>query len=97
VILPRAKHFDLPKLYPWMLTQTSEKNPPAWQVSFNQAGMPLKIEPNAKSVRAPELSYVRKSPVDYGSLTRGVVGGRGENAHLTESGMRLMLLLIYPN
>lgn len=97
VVLPRSKHFDLPKLYPWMLTQAAEKNPPAWQVSFNQAGMPLKIEPSAKSVRAPELSYVKKGPVDYGSLTRGVVGGHGENARLTESGMRLMLLLIYPN
>ena len=97
VILPRAKHFDLPKLYPWMLTESAEKNPPAWQVSFNQAGMPLKIEPSAKSVRAPELSYIKKSPVDYSALTRGAVGGHGENAHLTESGMRLMLLLIYPN
>ena len=97
VILPRSKHFDLPKLYPWMLTQPAEKNPRAWQVSFNQAGMPLKIEPSEKSVSMPELSYVKKSPVDYSALTRDIVGGHGDNAHLTPNGIGLMTLLIYPN
>lgn len=95
VILPNAQHFELRKLYPWMVSGGTSAD--SWEVSFNRAGVPLKIEPAQHAVTLPELSYVKRGPVEYSYLTRGVVGGKGEKAALTESGMRLMRLLVYPD
>jgi hypothetical protein len=48
-------------------------------------------------VTQPELSYVKKSSVDYSHLTRDIVSGHGANAHLTDYGKQLMRLLIWPD
>ncbi len=97
VTLPKSSHFELPRLYPWMLAGSRENEKSSWDVSFARSGLPLKIEPSDKHVTQPELSYVKKNSVDYSYLTRGDIGGRGSNAHLTESGRRLMRLLIWPD
>ena len=97
VTIPASKHFDLLKFYPWLLAQKAEGAPVAWEVSFNRAGVPLKIAPSTTRVSEPQLSYVKKSSVDPGNLTRDQVAGRGESAHLTDSGKRLMRLLIFPD
>jgi murein DD-endopeptidase MepM/ murein hydrolase activator NlpD len=97
VTLPKSQHFELPKLYPWMLTRGTRNSKSAWEVSFASSGLPLKIEPSDKSVTQPEVSYVKKSSIDYSYLTRDEISGRGGNAHLSESGRRLMRLLIYPD
>ncbi len=96
VTLPKSSHFELPRLYPWMLAggRRSEKS---WEVSFARSGLPLKIEPSAKYVTQPELSYVKTSPLDYSYLTRDEISGRGQGAHLAEYGRRLMRLLIWPD
>jgi murein DD-endopeptidase MepM/ murein hydrolase activator NlpD len=96
VTLPASPNFDLAQRYPWMLRKQPESKPPAWEVSFNRAGVPLAIEAKAAPVAAPVLSFVKKRPGDYSSMTRGVVGGSGEKARLTESGERLMRLLVWP-
>jgi murein DD-endopeptidase MepM/ murein hydrolase activator NlpD len=97
VTIPASRHFDLLKFYPWLLAQKTEGAPVSWEVSFNRAGVPLKIEPGAKPVSKPQLSYVKKSSVDPSYLTRDQVTGRGESAHLTDSGKQLMRLLIFPD
>src|SRR6266446_3395842 len=97
VTLPKSRHFELPKLYPWMLAGGSRSEKSSWEVSFARSGLPLKIEPSAKHVTQPELSYVKTSPVDYSYLTRDEISGRGQGAHLTEYGRRLMQLLIWPD
>lgn len=97
VTLPKSSHFELPRLYPWMLAGSRENEKSSWDISFARSGLPLKIEPSDKHVTQPELSYVKKNSVDYSYLTRGDIGGRGSNAHLTESGRRLMQLLIWPD
>jgi murein DD-endopeptidase MepM/ murein hydrolase activator NlpD len=96
VLLPDSRHFDLRRFYPWMLAQKSAAKPVSWEVSFNRAGVPLKIEPSVKQVGGPELSYLKKGN-DPGYLTRGQIAGRGEGAHLTEKGRRNLGLLVYPN
>ena len=96
VTFPKSSHFDLPKLYPWMLSGGSETKA-SWEVSFTRAGLPLKIEPSSKKVKQPEVTYVKKSPIDSIHLTHGDVAGRGSNAHLTGSGLIFMKLLIYPD
>ena len=97
VTLPKSSHFELPRLYPWMLAGGSRSEKSSWEVSFARSGLPLKIEPSAKHVTQPELSYVKTSPVDYSHLTRDEISGRGQGAHLTAYGRRLMQLLIWPD
>ncbi|HEY2615684.1 MAG TPA: M23 family metallopeptidase [Chthoniobacterales bacterium] len=96
VLLPVSKHFDLPRFYPWMVARKTGETPASWEVSFNCAGVPLKIEAGARPVSEPELSDMKKSAVDAAYLTRDQVAGRGESAHLTDKGKKLMELLIYP-
>ncbi|CAN5145825.1 hypothetical protein BH20VER2_BH20VER2_10790 [soil metagenome] len=97
VVLPASPNFDLIKRYPWLLRDSSSTTAPAWEVSFNGGGVPLKVEPHAQPVQTPTLSYVRKRPGPYAGHTRGVVTGAGANSRLSESGLRLMRLLIWPD
>jgi len=97
VLFPDSTHFDLRKFYPWMLAQKNTEKPVSWEVSFNRAGVPLKIEPSGKHVGEPELSYLKKSGIDPSYQTRGQIAGRGEGAHLTGKGKQFMRLLICPD
>ena len=80
-----------------MLRQKPEGEAASWEVSFNRAGVPLKIQPNAKPVSEPELSYMKPSGVDGGTLTMDRISGRGANAHLTEKGRQFMRLFVFPD
>jgi murein DD-endopeptidase MepM/ murein hydrolase activator NlpD len=97
VTVPKARHFELPKLYSWMVTTGSRNEKSSWEVSFAPSGVPLRIESSDKSVMQPELSYVKKSSVDYSHLTRDIISGHGTSAHLTDYGKQLMRLLIWPD
>jgi len=97
VLLPNSPHFDLLSSYPWMLSQKNAGTPVSWEVSFNRAGVPLKIAPGGKEARGPQLSYLKPSEVETSSLTRGQISGRGPTAHLTEKGKNFARLLIYPD
>ena len=97
VLLPKSPHFELPKLYPWMVRANEDVDPASWEVSFARTGLPLKIEPSAKTVTEPELTYIKKSPIDYYYLTQERIAGRGVTAHLTEKGSVFMRLLIWPD
>jgi hypothetical protein len=96
VALPKAHHFDLPALYPWMLA-AGKRGGSSWEISFARSGVPLRIEPSDKHVTQPEVSYVKNSSAECSYLTRDVVSGRGANAHLSGYGAQLMRLLIWPN
>jgi hypothetical protein len=93
--LPKSLHFDLPKIYPWMLAGRNQQG--SCEVSFANSGVPLKIEPSNRQVTQPELSYVKKSSVNYSYLTRDIVSGRGAAAQLSGYGAQLMRLLIWPD
>ncbi|MGI8437771.1 MAG: M23 family metallopeptidase [Chthoniobacterales bacterium] len=97
VLLPPSANFDLPRRYPWLLSDKPASPPASWEISFNRAGVPLHVAPNEKSVSTPVLSFVRPARSSYSGLTRGVVTGSGKNARLSESGLRLMRLLIWPD
>jgi murein DD-endopeptidase MepM/ murein hydrolase activator NlpD len=99
VALPKSAYFELPRRYPWMVLKSPGSGAYSWEVSFARTGLPLKIETSARQVAKPELTYVKKSSIDYFDLTHGEVevAGSGENAHLTEDGQRHMRLLIYPD
>jgi hypothetical protein len=97
VTIPKSRHFDLPKLYPWMRPTGSRNEKSSWEVSFAQSGVPLRIESSDKQVTQPELSYVKKSSANYSYLTRDIVSGHSANAHLSDYGKQLMRLLIWPD
>jgi murein DD-endopeptidase MepM/ murein hydrolase activator NlpD len=97
VTLPRSSHFELMKLYPWMVRTGAGVKTSSWEVSFARSGLPLKIQPGEKELRQPELSYVKETSADAAYFTHDVVAGRGTNAHLTENGRQLMRLLIWPD
>jgi murein DD-endopeptidase MepM/ murein hydrolase activator NlpD len=95
VTVPDSPHFDLRKLYPWMVKNVSA-NAKSWEVSFARSGVPLRIDARAEAVSQSTLTYVKKSDIDCAYLTRGDLIGRGEHARLTENGIRLMQLLTWP-
>jgi len=97
VAVPKARHFDLLKLYPWMLATGKGSKGSSWEVSFARSGVPLTIAPSERHVTQPELSYVKKSSIEYSHLTRDVVSGHENNAHLTNYGSQLMRLLVWPD
>jgi murein DD-endopeptidase MepM/ murein hydrolase activator NlpD len=97
VLVPPARHFDLPKFYPWMVSEKAGGDPPSWEISFNRAGVPLKIRPGTKPVTEPELSYLKPGGVDARLLTMERLTGRGSNAHLTDKGKQFMRLLVFPD
>jgi murein DD-endopeptidase MepM/ murein hydrolase activator NlpD len=97
VALPRSSYFDLPKRYPWLLGKEPGPGTQSWLVSFAASGLPVKIEPNPQAVSRAEVVWVKKSAVDCSLVTRGDVAGRGKAAHLSETGKRLMRLLVYPD
>src|SRR4030095_8903567 len=70
VTLPKSRHFELAKSYSWMFATGRPNEKSAWEVSFAQSGVPLRIESSDKNVTHPELSYVKKGSVNYSYLTR---------------------------
>jgi len=97
VVLPRSRHFELPKLYPWMLNGNTANEPRSWIVSFTRSGLPLKIEPSDRKVKEPELVYVKPNLRNAAYLIDGIAAGPASHAHLTEHGKQMLHLLIYPD
>jgi hypothetical protein len=97
VLLPRSSHFELPKLYPWLVHARAGANMPSWEVSFARSGLPLKIQPSEKQANQPELTYVKEASADAAYFTQDVIAGRGANTHLSENGRQLMRLWIWPD
>ena len=95
VAVPKSRYFELPKLYPWMVSGTIE--PRSWIVSFARSGLPLRIEPTERKVKKIELVYVKPSELDATYLTNGYASGSTKHAHLTEFGEQMLRLLIYPD
>lgn len=80
VTLPGGRALDLVRRYPWLLRGANRMSAQAWEVSFNRAGVPLKVEARDTSVTAPTLSFVKQRGSDYALLTRGMLAGAGSSA-----------------
>ncbi len=97
VIVPNTPNFELPRRYPWMITGSPNEKPAAWEISFTASGLPIRLTPSARDVRAAELSYLKPSLVDARYLTRDHVAGRGATGHLTDGGRNYLRLLTFPD
>jgi murein DD-endopeptidase MepM/ murein hydrolase activator NlpD len=97
VAIPKSRYFELPKLYPWMVSSDAIADPVSWEVSFTRGGLPFKIEPSARRVGQPKIVYVKSSSLNASYLTNGVATGPPARARLTEYGFEMMRLLIFPD
>jgi murein DD-endopeptidase MepM/ murein hydrolase activator NlpD len=97
VAFPGSRHFELPKLYPWMVNGNADANPRSWEVAFARSGLPLRIEPSDRKVKEPIVVYVKPGSLNASYLTNGVATGPTSHAHLTEFGQQMMRLLIWPD
>jgi murein DD-endopeptidase MepM/ murein hydrolase activator NlpD len=96
VVFPNSKRFELPKLYPWMVSG-SAKEPRSWTVSFARSSLPLRIEPSDRKVKFPEIVYVKPSRLDAHYLTNDIATGPTAHPQLTRYGLQMMRMLIYPD
>jgi murein DD-endopeptidase MepM/ murein hydrolase activator NlpD len=91
VLVPASTRMDLLQRYPWLSAgQTTTKT---WEISFNQAGLPVHFEAAATNVDKPALTYVKFSPYPYALQTRGYIEGSGSNYHLSKEGERYLDLI----
>lgn len=92
VLVPGPKPPPLLHNYPWL--GASAKNALSWAILFNSSGLPLKITADNTRVADPQLRWIKVFQEPCSIATRGLVSGRGNQYHLSESGIRYMRLLI---
>ena len=95
VAIPKSRYFELPKLYPWMVSGSGQGG--SWTVSFARSGLPLRIEAGGRKVKQAEVVYVKPSKLNASYLTNGMATGPTSNAHLTLYGQQTLRLLTYPD
>jgi murein DD-endopeptidase MepM/ murein hydrolase activator NlpD len=91
VIVPASPRMDLLQRYPWLSGgQTAAQS---WEISFNQAGIPLRFEAKTQTVAKPVLTWVKFSPYPYTLQTRGYIQGSGSSYLLSKDGERYLDLI----
>ncbi|MBV9644866.1 MAG: peptidoglycan DD-metalloendopeptidase family protein [Verrucomicrobia bacterium] len=91
VLVPASTRMDLLQRYPWLSGgQTAAKT---WEISFNQAGIPIRFEANVQNVQKPALTFVKFSRYPYALQTRGYIQGSGSNYSLSREGERYLDLI----
>jgi murein DD-endopeptidase MepM/ murein hydrolase activator NlpD len=90
-VVPASPRMDLLQRYPWLSGgQTAAK---AWEISFNQAGIPIHFEARSETVEKPVLNWVKFSPYPYAVQTRGYIQGSGSNYRLGKEGEQYLDLI----
>jgi murein DD-endopeptidase MepM/ murein hydrolase activator NlpD len=90
-LLPASKRMDLLQRYPWLSGGQAEAK--SWEVSFNQAGIPIHFNASESVVEKPVLSWVKPSPYPYALQTRGYIQGSGSNYSFSQEGERYLDLI----
>ena len=91
VLVPPSPRMDLLRRYPWLSDNQTEAK--SWEISFNQAGIPLRFKAGESLVEKPMLSWVKPSPYPYALQTRGYIQGSGSNYSLSKEGERYLDLI----
>lgn len=106
VRVPGGEMLDILWRYPWLcpeLVNWSYMYGPvpnlgsSWIITFDQSGLPLKIESSDAVITETELRVLETSTLPYSYLTGGLVRGRGNNYALTDSGLRRVELITWPS
>ena len=95
VLVPNSRGFELARNYPWMVRGDTRPSPHAWEVSFDRSGLPLALTPSDQRIKEPQITFVKKSAVDYRYLTRGALTGQNGQAAFTTDGRNLIDLISF--
>jgi murein DD-endopeptidase MepM/ murein hydrolase activator NlpD len=88
--------FDWQQRFPEQTARPlSEPLPPAWEITCNRIGLPLRFEPSTVATTEPVLTWFDWSRNFQDSFTRGLVERRGQQAKLTKEGRLWFSLLTY--
>jgi murein DD-endopeptidase MepM/ murein hydrolase activator NlpD len=91
VLVPASPRMDLLQRYPWL--SGGQTAATSWEISFNQAGIPLRLEAKTETVAQPTLTWMKFSPYPYALQTRGYIQGSGSNYRLSKDGERYLDLI----
>jgi murein DD-endopeptidase MepM/ murein hydrolase activator NlpD len=91
VLVPASPRMDLLQRYPWL--SGGQTPAQSWEISFNQAGIPLRFEARTQTVAKPVLTWVKFSPYPYPLQTRGYIEGSGSRYLLSKDGERYLDLI----
>ncbi|RFC46111.1 MAG: Murein DD-endopeptidase MepM and murein hydrolase activator NlpD, containing LysM domain [Verrucomicrobia bacterium] len=79
--------------YPFLLQRAESGRPVAWEIHFNQSGVPLAVHPSSVSTKDPVVTWVEPSKTYHAYLTRGRLSGSGSTATLSASGLSYLSLV----
>ena len=106
VRVPGGEMLDILWRYPWLcpeLDNWSYMYGPvpdlgsSWIISFDQSGLPLRIEASDQELEGIQLEVLETSQIPYAYLTGGLIRGRGDDYALTNSGRRRIELITWPS
>ena len=104
--VPGGEMLDILWRYPWLcpeLDNWSYMYGPvpdlgsSWIISFDQSGLPLRIEASDQKLDSMQLVVLEYSQIPYAYLTGGLIRGQGNDYALTSSGRRRIELITWPS
>jgi murein DD-endopeptidase MepM/ murein hydrolase activator NlpD len=93
VAVPAHRTPDFVTRHPWICRGNPEIAA-SWEISFSATGMPIAFTPSPRQLDAPAVIAVRPSGIPHSYLTRNLITGQENKATLTESGKKLIALLM---
>ncbi len=88
---PAAGELEIVKRHPFLRKPGASAR--AWEITFNNAGVPLSVAPSAQAVGTPIVTWVRPSAGFHSWSSRGLLGGSGNTATLSGEGQRYIQLV----
>jgi murein DD-endopeptidase MepM/ murein hydrolase activator NlpD len=86
VIVPTSPHFTLVKRYPWLLRGQSITRARAWQITFDEGTVPIRVDPIDTPVNGAKLVWAKPSRIPYRYISRGFLRGSGSSPALARNG-----------
>lgn len=97
ITINNSPNFDLIRLYPWLVPRGQPATAPAWEITFSDSFVPLRVLPRSAPVSAPEVKWLGEGKVALSHQSRGLVTGSPSAPRLTDSGTRFAHLLTFPD
>lgn len=96
VRLPHSPNLHLLRNYPWLAGPHARSRPASWDISFNNAGVPLRMTPSDTAVDRPTLLEAAPSRHSYTLVSRGYLQGSAGTVSISDRGQRFLHLLSFP-
>lgn len=94
--IPAPQGIGMVRRYPWLAGETPIINdPPGWEITFNDAGVPLSARPLETPPAEPVATWAAPGP-NLEHRTRGILDGTPSAPKLTQRGLRNVELLRFP-